>query len=175
MLPEKRRLVTGRNLTRVPRPPVGWLTHKIYRCILFRPFFPWSQRVTRRGLCHQSKMNKRNVSTSAPPKCVVVETQPTAPPYFYLFCLHSAFFAMSDSRSFNEEGFLKRDEDTGEHIGVCMPCINTNHLFQMPTGPGRIRTGKGGRNFKRTTRINNSATIGTENPSTPSPPASSPT
>jgi hypothetical protein len=101
-------------------------------------------------------------------------SRPTAPPYFYLFCPHSAFFAMSDSRSFNEEGLLKRDDDTGEHIGVHIACINTNHLFQMPTGPGRMRTGKGGKNFKRTTRTNNSATIGTENPSTPSPPASSP-
>jgi len=39
----------------------------------------------------------------------------------------------------NYKRLLEQTHETGERIGVRLPCINGNHFFQIPTGPGRAR------------------------------------
>src|SRR6266478_10162563 len=56
--------------------------------------------------------------------------------------IYSVYFAMQvplpPKFTRNDEiEILKRCGDKGEHIGVHLPCINVNDLFQMSNGPGR--------------------------------------
>ena len=43
------------------------------------------------------------------------------------------------------KSLLEPARDTSEHIGVHLPRINANHLFQIPNGPGLKRRRIGGR------------------------------
>jgi len=37
---------------------------------------------------------------------------------------------------FDETSLLEQGDDTGEHVGVPLPCIDADHLFQIISGPG---------------------------------------
>jgi len=44
------------------------------------------------------------------------------------------------SFAFDEKSFKDQSDYEGEHIGVRLPCINANHLFQISSGYGRTQT-----------------------------------
>jgi len=82
-------------------------------------------------------------------------------------------FAMQNLPTFDEENHLEKGSDKGERIGVCLPCINTNHLFQITIGPGRTRADGGGK--KRPANTSNSTSTGAKAPTVPASATHSPT
>ena len=70
-----------------------------------------------------------------------------------------------DPRDEEFSNFIKKGRDTGEPISVAPPCINTNRLSQMTTGPGRNETRKSGK--KRMTGSRNSTSTGVRPPTVP--------
>jgi hypothetical protein len=97
------------------------------------------------------------------PTALTSSRRPTAP----LFCLPNVCFAMPSSSPFNEEEFLKLNN--GERTGVHPPSsVNANNRFQITSGPGRKRAGKGGK--ERQTGISNSTNTGAKAPPVPNSP-----
>ena len=80
--------------------------------------------------------------------------------YTVLLVMQNTRLTVCDETSLFEQG---TDNGMGEHVGVHLPCIHTDYLFQKTTGPGRAQTRKSG--SQRPMSARNSTSVGATAPS----------